>query len=236
MKDALVQIDGVTKKYDSLTAVDNLSLTIDKGEVFALVGPNGAGKTTLIKMMVCLLKPDTGSIVVDGIDVDKNPLEAKGIIGFLPENISLYGNLTAGENLRFFGDLNGGVSHSAIEESLATAGLSDVVDKRVNEFSKGMKQRLGLACMLVKKPSVLFLDEPTSGLDPSGKIYIQKLLRDLSKKGMTIFFSSHILGEVFKVADRVGFINKAKLEHVGAVASLEHLEDLYLKITGDYVE
>jgi ABC-2 type transport system ATP-binding protein len=236
MTDSLIRIDGVTKRYGSLTAVDNLSLTVDKGEVFALVGPNGAGKTTLIKMMVCLLKPDGGSIVVDGVDVNEDPLKAKSIIGFLPENVNLYGNLTAGQNMRFFGDLNGGVSHSAIEESLATVGLLDVVDKRVDEFSKGMKQRLGLACMLVKKPSVLFLDEPTSGLDPSGKIYIQKLLRDLSKKGLTVFFSSHILGEVFKVADRVGFINKAKLEHVGKVASLKHLEDLYLKITGDYVE
>lgn len=235
MKDSLIQVNGVTKKYGSLTAVDNLSLTMSHGEIFALVGPNGAGKTTLIKMMVCLLNPDSGSILIDNFDINKNPLKAKGIIGFLPENVSLYGNLTAGQNMKFFGDLNGGVTNSAIEESMAKVGLLNVIDKRVNEFSKGMRQRLGLACVLVKKPSVLFLDEPTSGLDPSGKIYIQKLLKDLSKEGLTIFFSSHILGEVFKVADGVGFINKAKLEHVGKVDSLKNLEEVYLKITGDCI-
>ncbi len=203
----MIECKNLTKNYDGFMAVDNLNLDISEGEIFAFVGPNGAGKTTTMNVLVGLIEPTSGNAMISGHDIVKDPIEVKKIIGFLPENVNLYAGLTARQNVRYIADLNRGVPKKDIDEILELIGLGKVKDKRAGEFSKGMKQRLGVACVLVKKPNVLFLDEPTSGLDPTGKLEFQNLLKKLGSEGMTIFYSSHILGEVKDIADRVGILH-----------------------------
>ena len=228
----MIECRDLTKDYDGLRALDNLNLDIIKGEIFAFVGPNGAGKTTTMNLLVGLIEPTSGDAIIDGHDIVKDPIEVKKIIGFLPENVNLYGGLTAKQNVKYIADLNGGVTENTMDGVLELVGLGKVKDKKAGEFSKGMKQRLGVACFLVKDPKVLFLDEPTSGLDPTGKMEFQNLLKKLGDEGMTIFYSSHILGEVKDISERVGILHQGRLQKIIEKDEIGKVEEIYREITG----
>ncbi len=209
----MIKTEGLTKVYDKVKAVDGLDLAVGQGEVFGFIGPNGAGKTTTIGMMVGLIEPTSGKCFVRDVDVTRNPLEAKRITGYMPDGVGFYSNLAARQNLKYFSKFYGMKDADAdkrISELLAYVGL-DKVEKPVGSYSRGMKQRLGLAQALLNDPEVLFLDEPTNGLDPQGVIQFRKVIKELSANGKTIFFSSHILDEVRHVCNTIGIISNGKL-------------------------
>lgn len=209
----MIKTEGLTKVYDNVKAVDGLDLTVGRGEVFGFIGPNGAGKTTTIGMMVGLIEPTAGKCFVRGVDVTRNPLEAKRIKGYMPDGVGFYSSLTARQNLKYFSKFYGMKDPDAdkrISELLVYVGL-DKVEKPLGAYSRGMKQRLGLAQALLNDPEVLFLDEPTNGLDPQGVIQFRKVIKELSANGKTIFFSSHILDEVRHVCNTIGIISNGKL-------------------------
>lgn len=209
----MIKTEGLTKVYDGVRAVDGLDLIVEKGEVFGFIGPNGAGKTTTIGMMVGLIEPSAGKCFVRGVDVTRNPLEAKRITGYMPDGVGFYSNLTARQNLKYFSKfygMNDADADKRISELLKYVGL-EKVEKPLGAYSRGMKQRLGLAQALLNDPEVLFLDEPTNGLDPQGVIQFRKVIKELSANGKTIFFSSHILDEVRHVCNTIGIISNGKL-------------------------
>ncbi|MEM0203993.1 MAG: ABC transporter ATP-binding protein [Archaeoglobaceae archaeon] len=214
-----VHIENLTKFYGEFKAVDSLSLVVEEKEIFGFLGPNGSGKSTTINCILGIAKPTTGRIEVCGIDVEKSPLEVRRICGYLPENYGLYGNLTAMQNLKYFAEFYGNVSKDRIFELLELVGLGDVADKKVSEFSRGMKQRLALAQALLNDPQVVFLDEPTNGLDPAGIADFRRIIKGLQKDGKTIFFSSHILSEVKEVCSSIGIIYRGKLIKSGKISS-----------------
>jgi len=230
-KEVMIECKNLTKAYNGFKALDNLNLDIVKGEIFAFVGHNGAGKTTTMNLLVGLIEPTSGDAFISGHSIIKDPIEVKKIIGFLPENVNLYSGLTARQTVKYIADLNGGVAENKIDETLDRVGLEKVKDKRAEEFSKGMKQRLGIACVLVKDPEVLFLDEPTSGLDPTGKMEVQDLLKKLGDEGITIFYASHILGEVEDIADRVGILYQGKLQKILGKDEIEKVGEIYKEIS-----
>ena len=195
-------------------ALNKLSFNVEKGQIFGFLGPNGAGKTTTIKCITGILKCDSGTISIDGKNIENNDFENKNKIGFLPEQVGLYGNLTSMQTLKFYGGFYN-ITESTIEERggklLDLLGISKNSKKTVGEFSLGMKKRLALAVALLHKPEILILDEPTSGLDPRGVKALRTLLLDLNKKGLTIILSSHVLSEVQEMCTDVGIINNGKM-------------------------
>ncbi|AEA46296.1 ABC transporter ATP-binding protein [Archaeoglobus veneficus] len=210
----MIETENLTKLYGNFRALDNLNLYIEENEIFGFLGPNGAGKTTTINLLMGMLQPTSGKIRISGIDVLRNPLEVKKICGYLPENVGFYDNLTAKQNLLYFSEfykIAKGEAVKRVDELLERVGLNYAADKKVGEFSKGMKQRLGMAQALLNDPDVIFLDEPTSGLDPKGAADFRKLIRELAGEGKTIFFSSHILSEVKEICDTIGIILRGKL-------------------------
>ncbi len=219
-----IETFNLTKRYGSITAVDCLNLKVKRGEIFGYLGHNGSGKTTTIMMLCGLVEPTQGSATVAGFDVQREVLEVKKRIGFLPENASYYANLTARQNLEFFGELAGLAKRERKERSeelLDLVGLGEWKDVKVGRFSKGMQQRLGIAQALIRDPEVLFLDEPTSGLDPQGTGDIRNLILKLGREeGKTIFLSSHLLAEVKQLCDRVGILKRGKLIAIGSVREL----------------
>ncbi|MCC5932105.1 MAG: ABC transporter ATP-binding protein [Cyclobacteriaceae bacterium] len=224
MENHAIEIHGLTKKYGDYKAVDNLNLSLSKGEIFGLLGPNGAGKSTTILMLLGLTEPHDGSLRVFGIDPVRNPVEVKKLVGYLPEDVGFYENMSGLENLIYTAQLNGlGKSEAKVnaEEILKRVGLEEHIHKKAGKYSRGMRQRLGLADVLIKKPHVIILDEPTLGIDPSGIREFLELIVKLSKEeGITVMFSSHHLHQVQKVCDRVGIFVKGKLLAVGDVQSL----------------
>jgi ABC-2 type transport system ATP-binding protein len=218
-----VETSGLSKAYDGKTVVDNLSLRIAEREIFGLLGPNGAGKTTTILMLLGLTEPTSGMASVFGHNPTREPLQVKRLIGYLPENVGFYDNLTARENLQFIAELNsiGEVeADTMITELLDAVGLTDVNDLVVGKYSKGMKQRLGIADVLIKRPKVAFLDEPTAGLDPEGINHVLDLIAGLPKMGTTVILSSHQLYQVQKICHRVGIMSKGKMVVEGALDEL----------------
>lgn len=213
-----VEIENLTKFYGDFKALDSINLIVEEKEVFGFLGPNGSGKSTTINCILGLIKPNAGRIEVCGIDVEKNPLEVRKICGYMPENYGLYTNLTAMQNLKYFAEFYGNISKDEIQELLSLVGLSDVADKKVSEFSRGMKQRLALAQALLNDPQVVFLDEPTNGLDPQGIADFRRIIRDLQKDGKTVFFSSHILAEVKEVCSSIGVIYKGRILKSGKIS------------------
>lgn len=224
MEGTIIDLVDLTKKYGSFTAVDHLNLSIRKGEVFGLLGPNGAGKTTTILMMLGLTEPTSGSVFVCGINATKNPIEVKKKVGYLPEDVGFYSDRTGLDNLIFTGRLNNLSENKAREkakELLIRVGLRDSLDKRAGTFSRGMRQRLGLADVLIKNPEVIILDEPTLGIDPNGIREFLQLIIQLSKEeGITVLFSSHNLHQVQKVCDRVGLFVEGRLIAIGNIQEL----------------
>ena len=224
MAEKSIDIKGLTKKYGEHIAVNNLNLTIEKGEIFGLLGPNGAGKSTTILMILGLTEVDSGSVKVCGIDSSRYPLEVKRKVGYLPEDVGFYNDYTGLQNLMYVARLNNIPEEEAKKtalEILAEVGLKDVKDSKVASYSRGMRQRLGLADVLIKKPEVIILDEPTLGLDPEGvKKFLQLIVRLSRKKGITVLFSSHHLHQIQQVCDRVGIFVKGKMLAEGKISSL----------------
>jgi len=218
-----IETKDLTKSYDGVTVVDHLNLHVRENEVFGLLGPNGAGKTTSILMLLGLTEPTSGTSRVCGFDPTREPLKVKRQVGYLPENIGFYDNLTARENLHFIAELNNisrTEANRRIDELLETIGLSNTADLTVGKFSKGMKQRLGIADVFIKKPSLVFLDEPTSGLDPEGINQLLALIARMPKMGTTVVLSSHQLYQVQQVCQRIGILSKGKMVIEGALDEL----------------
>jgi ABC-2 type transport system ATP-binding protein len=240
----IIEAEGLTKKYETQTAVNNLALQIREGEVFGFLGPNGAGKTTTLLMFLGLTEPTSGKVRVIGFDPTREPLRVKEKVGYLPENVGFYDDMDARQNLRFVARLNripDKVSAKKIDGLLEEVGLFEEAKKKVGTYSKGMRQRLGIAEVLIKEPKLIFLDEPTIGLDPDGTNRMLDLIHSLSReKNITIFLSSHLLDQVQRICDRVGIMIKGNLVAIGPIQELAEkklgidkghytLEEIYMK-------
>ena len=219
----MIDVRSLTKSYDDFIAVNDLSFTVEKGDIFGFIGPNGAGKTTTIRIMSTLLKPTRGTIVVDGHDVVNAPQAVKRAIGFMPDDYGVYDGMRVWEFLDFFGaayGLDRKTRRAVINDILVLLDLQYKRDAMVNTLSRGMRQRLCLAKTLVHDPPVLILDEPASGLDPRARIEIKELLKELREMGKTILISSHILSELADCCTTVGIIERGKLLAAGSVADI----------------
>ncbi len=214
-----IQVDRCTKIYKNLKAVDNVSFHVNNGEIFGFLGPNGAGKTTTIKAMLGLIHLNAGEIKINGFWINGESISARKNVGYLPERVAFYENLTPLQTLHFFCELKG-VDTSVARPLLKEVGLEDAIDRKVGTFSKGMIQLLGVAQALIGNPSLYILDEPTSGLDPRWAKIIRDKIRMVNAKGATVLFSSHNLNEVENLCDRVAVINKGKLIAEDTVVNL----------------
>lgn len=224
MENPIIELDGLTKCYGSLKAVDDLHLKVNKGEIFGLLGPNGAGKTTTILMMLGLTEPSAGHAYVCGYNATSDPISVKRKVGYMPDSVGFYDSMTALENLVYVGRLNG-IPEPEIRsracEMMEMVGLETAMHKKAATFSRGMKQRLGLADVLIKQPEVIILDEPTLGIDPSGVKDFLQLIRQLSRQqGLTVLLSSHHLHQVQQVCDRVGIFVGGRLLVEGNIDKL----------------
>ncbi len=220
---ALIEIHELSKQFAKRTAVDRVNLAIEGGEIFGLVGPNGAGKTTTMRMLVTLLQPDHGEIQVGGHSVRKAPRAVRRMIGFMPDSFGVYGDMTVQEYLDFFGacyQIPPAQRSSLINDLLELVDISHRRDDMVDTLSRGLKQRLGLARVLIHDPSILVLDEPASGLDPRARVEIRELLLEIARLGKTIVFSSHILADVAELCTRVAIMESGKLVAVGTLDQL----------------
>ena len=223
MSDAVIEAKNLTKRYGSATVVNGISFSVAPGEIFGLLGPNGAGKTTTILMLLGLSEISGGTARVLGHDPVREPLAVKRRVGYLPDQVGFYDNLTAGDNLRYIARLIG-LSRQERQEKIATSlahvGLADVIDKRVGTFSRGMQQRLGLAEILMKDAQIAILDEPTSGLDPHVTLELLDIIHDLKHRGVSVLLSSHLLARVQSVCDRVALFSDGKIVLMGTVPEL----------------
>ena len=240
----IIETEGLTRRYGSQIAVNALNLQILEGEVFGFLGPNGAGKTTSLLMFLGLTEPTAGKVRVCGFDPRREPLRVKERVGYLPENVGFYDDMDARQNLRYVARLNripDEISAPRIDSWLKEVGLNEEVEKKVGTYSKGMRQRLGIAEVMIKEPKLIFLDEPTIGLDPDGTNRMLDLILSLSRdKNITIFLSSHLLDQVQRICDRVGIMVKGNLVAVGPIHELAKeklgidkerytLEEIYMK-------
>ncbi|HEY2876184.1 MAG TPA: ABC transporter ATP-binding protein [Reyranella sp.] len=222
-EDNVIEARGLLKLYGSARAVDAIDLSIRKGEIFGLLGPNGAGKTTTILMMLGLTETSGGTVDVLGFDPVRQPLEVKRRVGYLPDAVGFYDHLTARENLIYIArllDIPRRETDRRIMEALGAVQLADVADKRVATYSRGMRQRLGIAEIVMKKAEVAILDEPTSGLDPHATFELLEMIRGLKRSGVAVLLSSHLLDRVQSVCDRVALFNKGKIALMGTVVEL----------------
>lgn len=235
----IIKTIGLTKKYQDVTVLDNLNLEVKAGEIFGFLGHNGAGKTTTVNILTTLLEPSSGSAEICGFNLEKNGLDIRKNIGYLPENVKFYENLTAFENLEFFAKLSGLKKPAAkIKEVLKFLDFEGFENKKIGEFSKGMRQRIGIAQAIIHEPKILFLDEPTSGLDPMGIKNLRDVIIKLNhEKGMTIFMNTHLLSEVAKTCTTIGVLNHGKLIYKDSLANTllkfkddVSLEEIYFNI------
>jgi len=238
----MIQLKEITKKYGAFQAVDNLNLTVARGEIFGFLGPNGAGKTTTIKMIAGILEPSAGTITIGGIDIVKQPEAAKRKIGFIPDRPYLYEKLTGMEFLKFTADLYG-VPHEIYRENarknLAMFSLADWSDELIESYSHGMKQRLIMSAALLHEPEIIIVDEPMVGLDPAAIIMVKELFQNLARNGVSVFMSTHTLAVAEDVCDRVGIIHRGRLIACGTTADLRReanvtdtdLEKIFLNLT-----
>jgi ABC-2 type transport system ATP-binding protein len=222
----VLQTDRLGKRFKNVTVVDDVSLAVREGAVYGLLGPNGAGKTTVLKMIAGLLRPTEGRILVGGKPWSRSSL---GQIGSLIEAPALYGNLTARENLKVH-TMMLGLPDNRIDEVLETVSLTHTGRKRASQFSLGMKQRLGIAIALLKRPRLLILDEPTNGLDPLGIQDLRELIRSFPAQGITVLLSSHALNEVEQIVDDIGIISGGRLRHQGRLDRGADLEALFMEV------
>jgi ABC-2 type transport system ATP-binding protein len=221
--DNVIEARGLLKLYGAARAVDSIDLGVRRGEIFGLLGPNGAGKTTTILMMLGLTETSGGSVNVLGFDPVRQPLEVKRRVGYLPDAVGFYDHLTARENLHYTArllDIPRREIPGRIMEAMTSVQLADVVDKRVSTYSRGMRQRLGIAEIVMKRAEVAILDEPTSGLDPHATFELLDMIRGLKKAGVAVLLSSHLLDRVQSVCDRVALFNRGKIALMGTVVEL----------------
>ncbi|MDY0190924.1 MAG: ABC transporter ATP-binding protein [Desulfuromonas sp.] len=239
----LLQATGLVKSYPSQTqpAVDHIDLQLMRGDLLGLLGPNGAGKTTTISMLATMLRPDSGTIEIAGIDALRKPQAVRAKIGVVPQDLALYQSLTLRENLIFWGQLyglHGAALTQRIRECIHLVGLDDQLDSCINVFSGGMKRRANLAAGIIHRPELLFLDEPTVGIDPQSRHSIIENLRELNCQGMTMIYSSHYMEEVELLCSKVMIIDAGKAVVAGDSSQLLHrcncdnLEQLFLHLTG----
>lgn len=218
-----IETTDLTKNYGNVAVVDHLNFHVKENEVFGLLGPNGAGKTTTILMLLGMTDPTSGTARVDTFNPTREPLKVKRIAGYLPETVGFYDNLTARENLRFIAELNNidpVETEKRIDEVLEMVGLTEERDMLTGKYSRGMKQRLGIADVLIKRPKLVILDEPTSGLDPSGIIQLLELIAGLPEMGTTVLLSSHQLHQVQQVCHNVGILSRGKMVIEGSIDEL----------------
>lgn len=239
---SIISVRNLSKSFGDFTAVDDISFSVGEGDIFGFLGHNGAGKTTTLNMLTTLVEPTSGSISVGGLDTLDNPLEVRKIIGYVPENVQLYGRLTCLENMEFFARLSGVEKpRENISEALRFLDAESFAGKRVCELSKGMRQRIGLAQAILHKPRILFLDEPTSGLDPFGIKELRDTIKQLNREeGMTVFMNTHLLSEVTNTCKTIGVLNHGRLAYVDSLANTlkrfrdeSSLERIYLSIEAD---
>jgi len=240
----MIDIQNLCRHFGAVTAVRNLNLHVPKGEIFCFLGPNGAGKTTTIKILTGLLRPSSGSTRIAGLDIQKEPLKVKQLMGYIPDMPFMYDRLTAMEFLQFTGDLYRVPLDQAagkIEELLSLFSLVDLRGSLIKDLSHGMRQRLIYCSTLLHEPQVLFIDEPLIGLDPYSIRLIKDLLKTKARAGMTVFLTTHILSLAEDVADRIGIILNGELVALGSLTSLlaqnpdvSRLEDLFLKLTAQH--
>lgn len=215
----VVETHNLSKKYKDVQAVDNLNMKVRKGEIFGFLGPNGAGKTTTIKMLMSLAHPSGGDVCINGKRIDGDSIQIRKEVGYMPERVAFYDNLTALQTLHFFCELKG-ADKSIAKPLLDEVGLGDTINQKVGTFSKGMTQLLGFAQAMIGKPSIYILDEPTAGLDARWLKVARDKIKKLNEEGATIIFSSHILTEVQSLCDRVAIINKGRLVADDSVLNL----------------
>ena len=221
--DNVIEAQGLTKRYDEATVVKGISFSVARGEIFGLLGPNGAGKTTTILMLLGLSEISDGQARVLGFDPVREPLAVKRRVGYLPDQVGFYDNLSASDNLRYTARLMGlerEERERKIAESLDHVGLHDVADRPVDTFSRGMRQRLGLAEILMKEAQIAILDEPTSGLDPQATAELLQIIRNLKDRGVSVLLSSHLLDRVQSICDRVALFNQGNIALLGTVGEL----------------
>lgn len=240
-KEAAITIENLTKKFEDVIAVDGLSLSIEKAELFGLLGPNGAGKTTTINILCGLLKPTSGSVKVGGLDVQKEPYKVKELIGVSPQETAVYPHLTGRENIELFGNLHamsGEKLKRNIDELLSRLGLLEHAGRRVGKYSGGMMRRTSLAMSLVHDPEIAFLDEPTVGMDPQSRRAVWDFIREFKKLDKTVLLTTHYMEEAEELCDRVGIIDYGKLIALGTPKQLENkfnarnLEEVFIQLTG----
>lgn len=250
----VVKLDGLIKKYDNKPVVDGLTLDIKEGEIFGLLGPNGAGKSTTMNMICSLLKPTAGNIELFGMDIKKDAKKIKPLIGYIPQDLAIYGNLKAWENVELFTslyDVKGAELKKAIDDSLEFVELTDRRNSYAKTFSGGMKRRLNIACALGHKPKLLIFDEPTVGIDPQSRNFILEKIKKANSDGTTVIYTSHYMEEVEAVCTRVAIMDNGKIVAIGTKEELKNmvrkspdeaisLEQVFLTLTGktlrDYVE
>jgi len=240
----MIELKALTKKYGDYTAVDDLNLRVNTGEVFGFIGPNGAGKTTTIKMIGGLLAPSAGSVTVAGIDIQQEPEKAKSKIGFIPDRPYLYEKLTGMEFLKFTADLYGvpdNLFSQRAAQNLELFSLADWADELIESYSHGMKQRLIMSAALLHDPEVIIVDEPMVGLDPMAIMMVKDLFKRLAHNGVTVFMSTHTLAVAEDICERIGVINKGQLIASGTTADLQRkanssdaaLERVFLNLTAN---
>ncbi len=239
MTDFAIETDRLMKRYGAAQALNELTLSIPQGEIFGLLGHNGAGKTTTVNILTTLLEPSSGAARIAGHDIGTNPEKVRRSIGYLPENVQFYDNLTLAENLRFFARLSGVAGPDRrIAEVLGFLDFTGHERERMSTFSKGMRQRAGIAQAILHRPSVLFLDEPTSGLDPQGVRRLREIIVALNQElGMSVFMNTHLLAEVTRTCTSIGILSAGNLIYQDSVAATlqsfpdqDSLEEIYLHI------
>jgi len=219
----ILEVQNLAKNYADFQAVKGVSFSIKEGEIFSLLGPNGAGKTTTISMLSTLYSPTSGDATIDGHSVTKDPMSVRAVIGVVPQDLALYEELTARENLIFWGqmyNLSGKSLNTRVDEVLEQIGLTDKARKRVKTFSGGMKRRVNIGVGLLHKPKVLFMDEPTVGIDPQSRRAILDTVKDLNKQGMTLLYTTHYMEEAEELSNRVGIMDHGELIAIGSQKEL----------------
>lgn len=240
----MLTLNGVSKDFGDVRAVDDLSISIDAGKIFSLIGPNGSGKTTTLKMIAGLYTPTSGTILVDGIDAQEKPTKVKRLVGYIPDDPVAYDRLTGREFLEFVGelyDIERGERDARINGLLAEYGIGDLADGYFGKFSRGTKQKISTVAALLHEPSLLLIDEPMVGLDPRSIVVTERLLRDYAAKGGTVFLSTHTLGIAEGLCDSFGILRKGKLVIRGSLAELREkagmkrgsLEAVFLRLSED---
>ena len=238
----MLKINGISKSYNKgkIKAVDNINLDIKKGEIFGFLGPNGAGKTTTIKMIVGLLKPDEGNIILNGTDIWDDPLTAKSMISYVPDNPEIYDRLDGIDYLNFIADMYGiskDERKEKIERYTKLFNIEDSLGDIISSYSHGMKQKLVLTAALLNNPSLFILDEPMVGLDPKSSFNLKEIMRRMCDEGKTVFFSTHVMEVAEKLCDRIAIINKGKIVALGTMDELRRaensasLENIFLELT-----